>query len=483
MNPENQEEYELSRQLRNRTYTYNPAAKPKKATRKKKVKLQANTSQAHEVSEVVTSQVSNPIESANLNENLNENNLNNSKESLEYRTADSSQEEIDISVLFHSPVKMSGQPKLTFDASVLTAAGVDASKVDQLNKFLQEQVLAATSNIKVTATTQSSIPAPQFDSDTMSAESYFTQLENYFNIQGIKADNFHTAVGPILRGDKKTWYDNIATTITTWKDFKDKFVERFDSIHIQERRRHILYHRWQKDWEPVDNFVNEIVNLSKQCYPKEDAYMHVLRAKNRLYPFLREKITVEDEKTLTINLLIEKAAYAIETQKAKDKITNRHTRLPPITGHKTRPNEPTKHFTAPSYRGRGRGRGTSSYGQQQHFRQIQTQRQPQQYSQPQTFQSQQQSQQSQAPQESQFRDRANSFPTYGNRYGRVYDKSSQKCHTCGQLGHFSFECGKFQGASMAITGANAEPVQGTSYQGGQQSSRLNYSRGRGYRGK
>lgn len=336
MNPENQEEYELSRQLRNRTYTYNPAAKPKKATRKKKVKLQANTSQAHEVSEVVTSQVSNPIESANLNENLNENNLNNSKESLEYRTADSSQEEIDISVLFHSPVKMSGQPKLTFDASVLTAAGVDASKVDQLNKFLQEQVLAATSNIKVTATTQSSIPAPQFDSDTMSAESYFTQLENYFNIQGIKADNFHTAVGPILRGDKKTWYDNIATAITTWKDFKDKFVERFDSIHIQERRRHILYHRWQKDWEPVDNFVNEIVNLSKQCYPKEDAYMHVLRAKNRLYPFLREKITVEDEKTLTINLLIEKAAYAIETQKAKDKITNRHTRLPPITGHKTK---------------------------------------------------------------------------------------------------------------------------------------------------
>ncbi len=108
--------------------------------------------------------------------------------------------------------------------------------------------------------------------------------------------------------------------------------------------------------------------------------------------------------------------------------------------------------------------------------------QPQQQSQPPTNFSQQN--QGQASQESQFRDRANSLPSYGSRYGRVYDKSNQKCHTCGQLGHFSFECGKFSGVSMAISGANAEPIQGTSSQAGQQSNRnLNYSRGRGYRGK
>lgn len=226
--------------------------------------------------------------------------------------------------------------------------------------------------------------------------------------------------------------------------------------------------------------------MSKQCYPTEDNYMHVMRAKNRLYPFFREKITVEDEKTLTINALIEKAAYAIETQKAKDKITNRQSKLPPITGHKIQKQLPIRNLNT-SFRGRSRGRGTFSYGhhQAQQYRQNFQQSQPSYQSQSSTSQvNQQQSQQNQAPQESQGRDRSNSFPSYGNRYGRTYDKSNQKCHTCGQLGHFSFECGKFQGVSMAISGANAEPIQGTSYQAGNQGNRnLNYSRGRGNRGK
>ncbi len=117
--------------------------------------------------------------------------------------------------------------------------------------------------------------------------------------------------------------------------------------------------------------------------------------------------------------------------------------------------------------------------QPQQFRQPLQLSQPQQFNQPQTFQSQSQGH---AAQESQFRERANSMPSYGNRYGRVYDKSNQKCHTCGQLGHFSFESGKFQGTAMAITIAIAEPIQGSS-QIGQQGSRLNYSRGRGNRGK
>lgn len=494
MNPENisqidisdSEVQEFSRSLRTRTYTYNPKVIPKKRTNNKKVKLQANV-ENQPVQQQASSHTSNPTNSTNANE-VNENILNNSINSTEYNTADSSEEEIDISVLFKSPVKMaSSQPKLTFDAAILTAAGVDPTKADQLNKFLQEQIIAATSNIKVTATTQSSIPAPQFDSDTMSALSYFTQLENYFNVQGMKSDNYHTAVGTILKGDKKIWYDNVAASITTWQEFKDQFSSRFDSIHIQERRRNLLYTRWQKEWEPVDTFVNEIVNLSKQCYPSEDNYMHVMRAKNRLYPFLREKITVEDETKLTINMLLEKAAYAIETQKAKDRITNRHSKLPPITGQK-----PQKHFTTryshTSYRGRGRGnRGTSSYGhhQAQHYRQNYTQNQPPQQNQSSNSQfSQQQSQQGLAPQDSQSRERSNSFPSYGNRYGRAYDKSNQKCHTCGQLGHFSFECGKFQGVSMAITGANAEPIQGTSSQAGFYGNRnLNYSRGRGNRGR
>lgn len=248
MNPENILEIdiddieveEFSRRLRTRTYKYNPIVKPKKRAYHKKVKLQANEADPSVAPQESSNSVE-PSSSSNANEVVNANILNNSLPSTEYYTADSSDEEIDISVLFKSPVKMaSGQPKLTFDAALLTAAGVDPAKVDELNRFLQEQILAATSNIKVTATTQSSIPAPQFDSDTMSAVSYFTQLENYFNVQGIKPDNYHIAVGTILRGDKKTWFDNVVTTIKTWQEFKDQFTNRFDSIHIQERRRNLL---------------------------------------------------------------------------------------------------------------------------------------------------------------------------------------------------------------------------------------------------
>lgn len=383
----------------------------------------------------------------------------------------------------------SGPPKLNFDPVILTNAGIDAATAETLNKFLQDQVIAATSNIRISS--GSNISAPHYDGERMSSVTYFKQLENFFSVSGIKASDYHTAVGTVLKGDKKIWYDNVATSIDSWDKFKDSFKARFDSVHIQERRRNLLYHKWQRLSDPVDSFVNEMVNLSKQCYPTDLDNMHVLRAKSKLWPELREKIHIEDETKLTINMLLEKSAMAIETQRDKDRHSNRHTQMPSLTTYTPKPlqTHPIRRNTFP-FRGRGyRGRGTFTYGQPTPG----LSNNPPPFSQP-SFQqpssSSYQGQMNEQPQ--QFRERINSEPTNGS-FRRTFDKSRIKCHTCGMLGHFSFECSKFQNQANAIGGSSSQhqpaPTNYNSYNqqqvyaNTQQSTRGQSSRNLNYRGR
>ncbi len=153
------------------------------------------------------------------------------------QTRPTQQEQPQVSSIFNMTA-----PK-QFTAADLEALNIDPAKAAALNTFMQTQISLVTPVFRLMHSP--SIPAPQFDSATMSAASYYVQLQNYFSVQGISPDTYHTAVGSVLKGDKKLWFDNVATTITTWKEFKDSFSLRFDSTYMQEKRRKLLYSRHQ----------------------------------------------------------------------------------------------------------------------------------------------------------------------------------------------------------------------------------------------
>jgi len=86
--------------------------------------------------------------------------------------------------------------------------------------------------------------------------------------------------------------------------------------------------------EPVEQFVNEMVNLAKQVDHTEKDYISVLRAKKALAPDLRLVIQVGEPTALTINSLLEKATEAIDAIQARDRQWNRHTLVPSLYGYK-----------------------------------------------------------------------------------------------------------------------------------------------------
>ncbi|ODM89266.1 Transposon Ty3-I Gag-Pol polyprotein [Orchesella cincta] len=101
----------------------------------------------------------------------------------------------------------------------------------------------------------------------------------------------------------------------------DSFCESLRQYSNSERRKKLLWSRQQTLHESVEQYVNEMVNLAKQIDPTEVEHISVLRAKSSLVPDLRLYIQVGDPATLTVNGLLEKAADAIEALAAKDRST------------------------------------------------------------------------------------------------------------------------------------------------------------------
>jgi len=209
---------------------------------------------------------------------------------------------------------------------------------------------------------------------------------------------------------KKLWYDNVASTIKSWDEFKVAFKEKYDSALVQERRKDRL-RRKQHINESVEGYVYEIVNLSRQITPDEEESISVLRAKRGMIP----ELSLYIDECKTVNELLEKASLAIETIRSRDRMTQRHTRLPPFSVD----SESRGSTMQQSSFGRGRGRHANfqqnSYGRQQN----------QGYSSNQ-YQSR----------DSNFRPRLGSAPSrFSSR-----DNSNIRCHSCNGQGHIARNC-------------------------------------------
>ncbi|CAL8113734.1 unnamed protein product [Orchesella dallaii] len=348
-------------------------------------------------------------------------------------------------------------PQVVLDANL--AQGLNADQQSAINAFLAQQVVLASCNVRVSGM-HAKLPIPEYDPNSMTSTSYFTQCENFFQAQGIQAAQYHIMIGTTLKPDKKTWYDNVAPTLNTWEDFKLAFASRFDSLQTQERRKKLLWSRQQTLTESVEQFLNEMVNLAKQIDPTEAEHISVLRAKNSLVPDLRLHIQIGDPGQLTINSLLEKAADAIDALVAKDSLTGRHTALPPLYGFKQTVHETKPKPNSPNFRGRGRSSftyGRGSYrgrgSHNNHTSNFQSNGNSS------TTQSNPNSQQHSNGNANQFRSRINSAPTERGNFVRTTEPQRVKCYNCEEIGHYARDCDKqvrnANGSAMLMQAQNA----------------------------
>lgn len=211
--------------------------------------------------------------------------------------------------------------------------GLSPNRIEKIKDMVSQQVVAALGSVKVT-TINPKVKFPEYNSESMTADTYFVKCRDYFRSQSIPQDQYHEVISIMLEGDKKMWHDNIASTIKSWDDFCRHFRAKYDSDVIQEKRKRLLYNLEPQLDESVEQFVHEMVNLARQINPNEAEHISVDRAFEKLVPDLTCVMGDLNEKT--VNNLVEKTATAALRIRQRDNKNNTYTRLPPIYGFKSK---------------------------------------------------------------------------------------------------------------------------------------------------
>ncbi len=318
--------------------------------------------------------------------------------------------------------------------------GLSPTKLAYISSLVQAQMMKVASSMRVVPLNPA-INIPIYDENNMTSDTFFKQCELYLKSQGFQKPQFHEMVRVILASDpsKKLWYDNVAIAITSWEEFRVSFKEKYDSPLIQERRKDRLRRR-QHINEPVENYVYEIVNLSRQISPDEEEKISVLRAKRGMIPEL--SLFIGD--CSTVNELLEKASIAIETIRARDRMTQRHTRLPPFS---TRYENRGSSMQQSNF-GRGQGRNYGNFSQQSSSNRFQRNNESQQHN----------YNEYQNP-NSQFRPRLGSAPPrFSSR-----NNSNVVCHSCNEQGHIARFCTNRQSSVSSGQNPGTSGTQVTRY--------------------
>ncbi|CAL8140250.1 unnamed protein product [Orchesella dallaii] len=284
--------------------------------------------------------------------------------------------------------------------------GLSPNRIAKIQNIVSEQVMKQVSHLRITPLNPR-VDIPTYDSRRMTSNTFFKKCEDYFRSQGFHEYQFHTVVSVIMQDDMKGWYDNVACSITSWKDFCSQFRDRYDNVQVQEKRKKRLYNRKQQLYESVEQFVHEMVNLARQIDPAEDTSLSVERAKNALHPDL--VLGIGELQVKTVNNLIERAGIAIEAIRARDMMykDKPRTMLPPLHGFRSKDEQRTQQSSSRGFTARGNGRQYDSN------RQLDNQRNRQ-----------------------EFRPRINSLPTDANN---LY-LARTKCHECHEFGHKAMSC-------------------------------------------
>ena len=131
------------------------------------------------------------------------------------------------------------------------------------------------------------VKPPQYDSRKQNSTSYLDELEAYFKHQGFEIGEYVDVLPTVLPEHMKSWLRNKKVVGYNWGKFRADFAARFDSTSDKSRRQHYLATRKQRDDEPIESFIWEMMDLAKQVYPTEDEATSVQRCREALVPRLK----------------------------------------------------------------------------------------------------------------------------------------------------------------------------------------------------
>ncbi len=174
----------------------------------------------------------------------------------------------------------------------------------------------------------SNLRVPTYHALKKSGSTYLEELESYFKSQGLEEADFLTALPAAVDEEIKSWYRHKRTTGYIWATFKMDFLARYDSDSYKQRRQQFLVNRKQKDNEPVEAFIWEMMDLAKQVFPIETTAASVERCRQALVP--RLKVALSGSTSLTPEDLIEKCTNVIADLRCYDHERGQRSQLPPI---------------------------------------------------------------------------------------------------------------------------------------------------------
>ncbi|CAL8133327.1 unnamed protein product [Orchesella dallaii] len=248
--------------------------------------------------------------------------------------------------------------------------------ITQQNELLKAKEANAATAIAeafkgLTLTTMTcNIDPPKFDIRKMTPEAFLVAAENHFASMTYDKTKYLTHVKSLLPEDVKSWYNHELPTFKTWAGFKTAFGSKYDGWYDKEKRRKELEKKQQQLNQPTEKFVYEVMDLSKQCFPDDDAEDHVKRAQGALHPTLR--VGIGPSFFSSAKKLIQACDLATSSIEAQDMMWKRDFTVPPMKAsdrkgftEKPKVNEPkrkdesnpngSQEFTS----GRGQFRGQS----------------------------------------------------------------------------------------------------------------------------
>jgi hypothetical protein len=201
------------------------------------------------------------------------------------------------------------------------------------------------------------VKIPKYIADKMTADHYLEEVKSYFASQGITKD-LVASVSTILDPAMKAWFIHVRKEGMTWEEFEDSFKAKYDTWFDKQRRMNYLVNRMQLENEPIEDFVWELMSLSKQVFPQEPVADAVRRCRAALTPQLR--CHIPDLLVWTPEALIERCKSAVHDMRD-------HTRQTGNTAHVPTINHPQQQgrFNQP-YRGQRSNYNPSENGWNQH---------------------------------------------------------------------------------------------------------------------
>jgi len=165
----------------------------------------------------------------------------------------------------------------------------------------------------IITSTRTEVRVPKYIPNVMTADTYLTEVEDYFKTQGYKPDQYLYMIPSILDRDKKTWYEHAKQPAWTWDIFKAAFRSKYDTWFHRQSRADYLHRRVQREDESNEAFVWTVMRLSKQVYPMETVEDAVRRCRQKLLP--RIKLQIRELSAWTPDNLIEQCNLVVEDLK------------------------------------------------------------------------------------------------------------------------------------------------------------------------